>query len=112
MSPIIKSIRRVNGATVVDATGEINMHFSPDLHRALVELVAERPARLVINLAEVAYIDSSGVGTLVEIFRRVKGYQGKLALVSPPPRVKSMLEITKLDQFFTILTSEQDALVV
>lgn len=110
MTELIKDIRRVNGATVVVAVGEIDMRQSPDFHRALVELVAERPFRLVIDLTQVSYIDSSGVGTLVEIFRRVKGYQGKLALVAPAPRVMSMFEITRLNQFFHIVATEQEAL--
>ncbi len=110
MTELIKDIRRVNGATVVVAVGEIDMRQSPEFHRALVELVAERPGRLVIDLSQVAYIDSSGVGTLVEIFRRVKSYQGKLALVAPVPRVMSMLEITRLNQFFQIVPSEREAL--
>ena len=110
MSGSVKEVRRLNGGVVVVAVGEIDLGFSPEFHKALVELCSTKPDPLVIHLGEVAYMDSSGVGTLVEIFRRVKGYGGRLVLVAPTPRVQSVFEITRLDRFFTIAATEAEAL--
>lgn len=111
MSDIIRSISRVPGGTVVELTGEIDLHQAADFHEALVDLCDERPERLIIHLSAVDYIDSSGVGSLVEICRRLKREGGKLILVAPSERVGSVLEITKLNQFFTIVPTEQEALL-
>jgi anti-sigma B factor antagonist len=107
---VVKEIRRNGKAVIVVAAGEIDLRHSPDLHKTLVDLCADQPNPLVIHLGEVSYMDSSGVGTLVEIFRRVKGYGGKMALVSPTQRVRSVFEITRLDHFFTIVPNEAEAL--
>lgn len=110
MSTLVKDVRREGDATIVAARGEIDLRHSPDFHRALIGLCEERPRLLVIHLGEVTYMDSSGVGTLVEIFRRTREYGGRMVLVAPTERVQSVFEITKLDQFFTIAECEADAL--
>ena len=110
MNSAIKEVRRQHQATVVVADGEIDLRHSPEFHKALVELCAEQPKTLVIDLSRVSYMDSSGVGTLVEIYRRTKGYGGELVLVAPSARVRSVFEITKLDQFFKIKPTEAEAL--
>ncbi len=106
---LVKEIRRSDGATVVVLSGDVDLHHSPDLHAELVELAGERPPRLLLDLAEVPYMDSSGVGTLVEVFRRVSSYKGKMVLFGLNDRVRSVFEITKLDRFFTICETEAQA---
>ena len=106
----VKDIRRQDKMVVVELTGEIDLHHTPEVHKALVAVCQEKPARLVINLKEVSYIDSSGIGTLVEVFRRVNGYQGELSLCCLNERVYGVFEITKLDHFFKICESEAEAL--
>ena len=109
-SSVMKEIREGPEATVVVLSGEIDLHQSPALHAALVNVAANRPKLLVLNMTEVAYMDSSGVGTLVELLRRVNAYKGKLALVNLSQRVRSVFEITKLDKFFNIFPTEEQAL--
>ncbi len=106
----VKEIRNEGSAVVVALTGEVDLHHTPEVHRALVSVVEKKPALLVINLAEVRYMDSSGIGTLVEVLRRVAAYQGKLALCHMNDRVHSVFEITKLDHFFKIFDTEAEAL--
>ncbi len=109
MSDVIREVVKNEHGTVVDLAGEIDLHQSPALHQALAELCDESPKRLILKLAEVKYIDSSGIGSLVDIFRRLKRTDGNLVLVSPSERVSSVLEITRLDKFFPIATSEEEA---
>ncbi|MFQ5430151.1 MAG: STAS domain-containing protein [Phycisphaerae bacterium] len=106
---VVKDVRTRPGGTVVVLGGDVDLHHSPALHAALVDVTRERPQRLILNLSGVPYMDSSGVGTLVEVFRRVSAYKGKMVLCGLTSRVRSVLEITKLDRFFTICETEDQA---
>lgn len=109
-SSVVTSVKPIDQGMLIKLDGEIDLHHSPELHLALKRLCDEQPAKLVIDLSGVTYLDSSGVGTLVDIFRRANGYSGQMILVGPQQRVRSIFELTKLDRFFTILDSEQEAL--
>jgi anti-sigma B factor antagonist len=108
---LVKRIEKQADGVVVVLGGDIDLHHSPALHAALADVAGERPKRLVLDLREVPYMDSSGVGTLVEVFRRVRDYKGKLVLFGMNPRVRSVFEITKLDKFFTICEDQDQALM-
>jgi anti-sigma B factor antagonist len=108
-SSLVRDIRKQPESTVVVLAGEIDLNHSPSLHSALVDVTSERPKRLLLDLREVPYMDSSGVGTMVEVFRRVSAYKGKMVLFGMNPRVRSVFEITKLDRFFTICDTEEQA---
>ena len=110
MSSELAQVRREGDASVVQVNGEVDMHSSPELHVLLRQVCEDRPTKLVVDLSRVEYMDSSGIGTLVEIFRRVKGFHGNMVLVSLQPRVRGVFEITKLDKFFTIRNSVAEAL--
>ena len=107
-----QSKKELKNATVVVLSGDVDLHQSPNLHARLVEIAGERPKRLMLDLTDVPYMDSSGVGTLVEVFRRVSAYNGKMVLFGLNSRVRSVFEITKLDRFFTICESEEQAVEV
>ena len=106
----IKDVRSEGDAVVVALGGEIDLHQAPTVHETLITACAGKPKCLVINLEAVSYMDSSGIGTLVEVFRRVKAYDGRLALCRINSRVRSLFEITKLDKFFAIYDTEAEAL--
>lgn len=106
----VKQVRQVGSDTVITLTGAVDLHHTPGVHKALVAACEERPRRLIINLTEVSYMDSSGIGTLVEVFRRVNGYKGQMVLCGLNERVRSVFEITKLDKFFKIHSTENEAL--
>ncbi len=108
-SSLVKDVRKMDDATVVSLSGDVDLHHSPALHAALVQVAADRPKRLLMDLTAVPYIDSSGIGTFVEVFRRVNGYKGKMVFFGLTDRVRSVFEITKLDKFFTICKDEADA---
>lgn len=110
MSEAVKEIKRLGNTVVVCAWGEVTIQESPEFHRRLLDVCREAPRRLIVNLSEVSYIDSSGVGTLVDINRKMGRHKGELFLVGLTPTVRSVFEITKLDQFFSIYDNEQEAL--
>lgn len=106
---LVKEILKEPEHTTVVLQGDVDLHHSPALHAALVGVANDRPKRLVLDLREVPYMDSSGVGTFVEVFRRVSSYKGKMILCGMNPRVKGVFEITKLDRFFTICDTRDQA---
>ena len=110
MSDIVRDVTREDSGTIVHLQGDIDLRQSPGLHEALVEICGEKPARLILIMSDVSYIDSSGVGSLVEIYRRLKRDKRAFVLVAPGPRVMSVLEITRLDKFFAIVNTQEEAM--
>lgn len=110
MNGQVKEVRVVEGGVIVAVTGEVTLNDSPKFHGRLLQVVETTPERLVVDLSEVSHIDSAGVGTLVEIFRRMKAANGQMSLVGLQPRVRGVFEITKLDRFFPIFKTTDEAL--
>lgn len=104
----VRTIRE-QGAAVVQLNGEIDLRTSPQMRSALLTLLDEKPGRIILDLSGVTYIDSSGVGTIVELKRRALHDENKVVLVGLQPRVRSLFEITRLDKFFTITDSIDEA---
>lgn len=92
-----------DGNFIVNLHGEIDLHSSPKLREAMLAEVGNGSQRFIFDLAAVDYIDSSGVGTLVELKRKVERQKCKLILAAVQPRVLNVLEITQLDKFFPIV---------
>jgi len=110
MTRALKETRQVGSTNVVVPAGEIDLQRSPGLYQEMMAICRGRPPRLVIDLRQVSYMDSSGVSTLVEVFRCVNVYGGTLLLLAPTARVRGMFQIAKLDRFFTIVDTEDEAL--
>jgi len=97
-------------AVVVKVAGDIDLGRSAEFQRALLELPAQRPERIVVDLSGVPYMDSSGVASLVKLLSRVRRSGVGLKLVGLTPRVRGVFEITRLDKVFDILPSGREAL--
>ena len=109
-TPLIREVREQDSAIIVVLQGDVDLHHSPDLLRELTEYADRKPSRLILDLRHVKYMDSSGVGTLVKLYRQVTANDGKFILLSLQQWVKNLLEITRLDRFFTIAATEEEAL--
>jgi anti-sigma B factor antagonist len=116
-SDLIPSARKEDGggsggvAVVAQVSGEIDLHNSPELRSALLNvLLKDQPKRLVLNLAQVPYMDSSAIAVLVEALRKIQRHGGKIYLTNLQPRVKGLLEIARLNALFVIVSDEADAL--
>lgn len=104
------SSERVERATIVHLKGEIDLRTSPQLREALINLLEDVSGKIVLDLAGVSYVDSSGVGTIVELKRRVMRAKGDVILVALQQRVRSLFEITRLDKFFILVDTIEEAL--
>jgi|SRR5688572_514382 len=103
---------RIQGAAVVASVrGEIDLHNSPELRGVLLDLLqSHSPKKLVLNLAQVPYMDSSAIAVLVESLQRIRKTGGRIFLTDLQPRVKGLLEIARLDSIFIVCKDEADAL--
>src|SRR5688572_7305004 len=108
---IVPAARMEGDALVLSVRGEIDLHNSPDLRTELLDLLQKQaPKRLILNLTQVPYMDSSAIAVLVEALQRVRKTSGRVILTDLQPRVKSLLEIARLGSIFTICKDEAEAL--
>jgi len=94
---------------VVSVRGEVDLHTSPQLRDNLLQVIGRRPKVLIIDLTGVAYMDSSGVGTMVEAKRLAERNGGAVVLAGLQERVRGVFEITQLDKFFRIVANVEEA---
>jgi anti-sigma B factor antagonist len=95
---------------VLPLEGEIDLHVSPRVSAALGAMIAQKPPRLVVDLSNVTYIDSSGLAVLIEGMQNVEAYGGKFILAGIQENVKPIFEIARLDQVFLIFPHVDAAL--
>ncbi len=91
------------GVVVIHPSGDVDMSRSPDLRTAIRSAQENRPPKLVVDLSDVAYMDSSGLATLVEAMRTSKSNNTAMVLCGMHDKVRSIFEIARLNQFFTIV---------
>lgn len=94
---------------LVRLRGEIDLNSAPQLREQLGVALDSARGRLILDLAGVPYIDSSGVGTIVELKRRADKADVRLVLSGLQPRVRGVFELTRLDRFLTIVESVEEA---
>jgi anti-sigma B factor antagonist len=92
---------------ILSLTGEIDMHSSPAIRRVLLDLVKTK-APIVVNLAEVKYMDSSGVATLVEGLQNAKKMGQSFVLAQPAGSVLGVIKLARLDKVFRIFASVEE----
>lgn len=104
------NIETRDGAAIVRPRGDVDLQRSPVLREQLKAVSDKRPKRLVVDLADVSYMDSSGVATLVEAMQLARRGKYPLVLCSLQDRVKSIFEIARLDTVFQIAPDLESAL--
>ena len=110
MSAIVKT-RQTNGITIVDVSGRITLgEGSAAVRDALRDLISKGDKKILLNLSEVSYIDSSGIGELVAGYTTLSNQGGTLKLVGLTKRVKDLLQITKLYTVFDVHEEEAHAI--
>jgi anti-sigma B factor antagonist len=87
---------------IVRYDGDVDLRSAPEFHTLLQEVTASAAQDVILDLSAVRYMDSSAVGAIVDIKRRLERAKRSLILVGLQPRVRSVFEISKLDRFFVI----------
>jgi anti-sigma B factor antagonist len=96
-------IRKNDAIYIVDVLGEMDLYNSYKLKELLMKMIEKKIERFVINLEDVGYIDSSGIGALIYITSTIKKMNLKLAITNVHGSVKKVIELTKLSGFFPIV---------
>ena len=105
------STRQVDGVTIVDLSGRITLGEGSTMLRDIVrDLIAKGQKKILLNLGDVTYIDSSGIGELVSAFTTVRNGGGELKLLNLTKKVHDLLQITKLYTVFDIKDDEAAAI--
>jgi len=103
--------RQVGDVTIVDAAGRITLGEGSSAFRDTIkELVNKGQKKILVNLGDVTYIDSSGIGELVSGYTTVSNAGGQLKLLNLTKRVHDLLQITKLYTVFEVFDDEAKAL--
>ena len=100
---------RKDRANVLPLAGEIDLHVSPTIRTLLDRMIAKKPKRLVVDLSDVSYIDSAGLGEIVRTYTTVSRQGGSLKLLHLTKRIADLLSITKLLTVFESFEAEADA---
>ena len=108
-SPSGPTARR-DRSEVLQLKGEIDLHVSPSVTASLNAMIEKKPRRLVVDLSGVTYIDSAGLAALIQAMQKVEGYGGKFMLAGLRETVRSIFEISRLDQVFQIFPDADAAL--
>jgi anti-sigma B factor antagonist len=107
---LIASSRHEGDAAIVAIRGEIDLHNSPELRIHMLKHLDGSIKRLILNLAEVPYMDSSAIAVFVEGLQKLRKTGGRIYLTNLQPRVKGLLEIARLDTIFIVCADETAAL--
>jgi anti-sigma B factor antagonist len=103
--------RKTGDVTVLDVDGKILLgEGDVQLKRKIDELIERKETKLVLNLANVPYMDSGGLGEIVRSYTTVKRAGGELKLLNATKRISDLLTITKLITVFEVFETEADAL--
>lgn len=92
--------------TVFYLSGELDFYNSPFIREELNKV--KKIKKILISFKDVIYIDSSGLATLIELYQKVKKWQGDIILVDMEKVIRGVFELSRLDKIFTILPAIQD----
>jgi anti-sigma B factor antagonist len=109
-APITRPMPKKDRPNVLPLEGEIDLHVSPEVGESLRRMVAKKPRELIVDLAKVTYLDSSGLAVLIEAMQNVQKYGGRFALAGVQESVKQIFDIVRLDQVFQIFPDVDAAL--
>ncbi len=105
------TVRQVEGVVVVDLSGQIKLgEGSSTLRDTVKDLLSKGQKNILLNLGEISYIDSSGIGELVAAFTSVRNQGGELKLLKLTRKTHDLLQITKLYTVFDVKDDEAEAI--
>lgn len=95
-----------NGITILELSGKFDIEQSDAFQKQFNGFVTDRPNQIGLNMTEVNFIDSSGMGALIKALNHVKGYGGEMILFGLKPMILNVFKLAKLDNFFKVMSPE------
>ena len=104
------NLREKENILLLDVDGEVDLYNAPEIKEVIKEQIDNNKRQIIINLDEVSYIDSSGIGALISSLSNLKKIGGGLKIIHVHDSVKKVFELTKLTSFFEIYDNEDEAI--
>ncbi len=95
-----KSFDREKDMWTVELIGEVDIYTPNDLKETLISLLQEKESNIRLNCIELDYIDSTGLGVLIGILKRLKNVDKNIIIANPKSNISKLLKITGLDKIF------------
>lgn len=109
-TPFSVTLNQLQGAVVVRLVGSCTMEHADRLTDQLVEVASQPKPLIVVDMAGLDFIESTGLGGLVSGYLRARKNEGEIRLVSPPPFIHHLLKLTRLTQLFQVFDDLQKAI--
>lgn len=103
-------VEEKEGFNIVTPVGELDVYTVPLFRKVLLKLEGDRKHDMILDLTRVTFVDSSGLGSLIEIYQKVQSAEGDLAYVINNPRILKVLKLVDLDKVFQIFPNLGQAL--
>jgi len=107
---LIAQVKEFKGVPIIELSGEMDVHTSARLRDVVLAVLEKHASRIVINLDNVEYVDSTGLGTMVGVLKRMTEQNCKLCIVSSNPLINKVFDITGLTKIFTIKSTDEEAI--
>jgi len=95
--------------SIISVSGDIDAYHSPKLKEEMEKYIKGEAKNIILDLTDVPYIDSAGLGTLVSILRESRNYKKELKLVGLRKNIKRIFEMTRLDKIFLIFDTIEES---
>ncbi len=107
--PLEMDVREVGSAAVVHVSGSVDMSDAEKMRVTLEDLAAKPTALIVLDLSDMDFICSVGLGAIISAHLKCRHHQGRICLVNPKPAVRELLETTRLTKLFDIYQTVEEA---
>ncbi len=100
--------RDVGEHKIIEVSGEVDLYNVSELKKALFSITDGKHGSVIVDMKDVNYMDSSGIGALVAGQKKMRAHNGKFALMNIHDDVLNILKLATLDKFFTIYESDEE----
>ncbi|MGQ9631021.1 MAG: STAS domain-containing protein [bacterium] len=107
---LIESAEKLGDVLVVNLKGNIDISNSPSFRGELDDLISKGEFKMILNMDDVVYADSSGLGVLIDAEKKVRKWNGRLVLLNVQQGVMRTMRLTNLDKYFHVYEDAQEAL--
>ena len=103
-------IKKESDVSILEIEGEVDVYYSSRLEEKVKNLISEGERRVIIDMTEVSYMDSSGLGVLVGSLKNLKKSKGEMKIAGVKGEIMNVFEITRLNTFFDMYNTVPEAL--
>ncbi|WP_028306488.1 STAS domain-containing protein [Desulfitibacter alkalitolerans] len=103
-------VDKIKGAEIVTVSGKIDAYQSIKLKDALNDIIDRGSKKIIVNLHDVNFLDSTTLGILISALKKIKNKGGEICITRLQPNVEEIFELTRLNKIFTIFSSNEEAI--